>query len=414
MTDEQPAWARRIRSLRRAHSWSQVAAVCELRRHADAALPSTEHLVRRWKDWESGKNRPSDFYAPLIAATLGTVTSALFPPEGATPAITPESEVLTATGMDTLELLTRLRSSDIDDTTLDAVRITVEKLCCDYSRRPPRELLVESRKWLRRLVDMRWQRLTFAQHRSTLELAGWLALVVGCLEYDLGDPDAAEATRRSALSLGEEVGSADILGWAHEMRAWFALTRGDYRSALAAGRTGEAVAGARGVSVQLVAQQAKAYARMGLRDEMRRALARGRAVLEALPYPDRIDNHFVVDPSKFDFYAMDCYRTVGEDRLARELSDEVARVSTGAGHGKRWPMRLAEARLTRAVVAARDGDLDHATTLGHRALEAGRRSLPSLLMVSGELATTLTHRFPTEPSTRDYLDALRSVRQSTR
>ncbi|WP_157601687.1 hypothetical protein [Saccharomonospora halophila] len=71
-------------------------------------------------------------------------------------------------------------------------------------------------------------------------------------------------------------------------------------------------------------------------------------------------------------------------------------------------------RQPRAVVAARDGDLDHATTLGHRALEAGRRSLPSLLMVSGELATTLTHRFPTEPATRDYLDALRSVRQRTR
>lgn len=39
-------------------------------------------------------------------------------------------------------------------------------------------------------------------------------------------------------------------------------------------------------------------------------------MLESLPYPEDTDHHFVVDPAKFDFYAMDCYRIAGEDRLA--------------------------------------------------------------------------------------------------
>jgi hypothetical protein len=63
-------------------------------------------------------------------------------------------------------------------------------------------------------------------------------LLVGCLEYDLGDRRAAEVTCQVPLSLGKDVGSSGILGWAHEMRAWFALTSGDYRGVIAAARGG--------------------------------------------------------------------------------------------------------------------------------------------------------------------------------
>lgn len=45
---------------------------------------------------------------------------------------------------------------------------------------------------------------------------------------------------------------------------------------------------------------------------METSLETGRRLLDAMPYPDNIENHFVVDQSKFDFYAMDCYRQVDE------------------------------------------------------------------------------------------------------
>ena len=44
-----------------------------------------------------------------------------------------------------------------------------------------------------------------------------------------------------------------------------------------------------------------------------------------MPYPENLDHHFVVDPTKFDFYAMDCYRHLGEDRMAETLADDVIR-----------------------------------------------------------------------------------------
>ena len=33
-----------------------------------------------------------------------------------------------------------------------------------------------------------------------------------------------------------------------------------------------------------------------------------------MPYPQNLDHHFVVDPTKFDFYAVDCYRHLAEAR----------------------------------------------------------------------------------------------------
>lgn len=53
--------------------------------------------------------------------------------------------------------------------------------------------------------------------------------------------------------------------------------------------------------------------------------APGRAAL-----PGRLDNHFVVDPDKFDFYAMDCYRIIGDDNLAEMHDREIIRKTTNA------------------------------------------------------------------------------------
>src|SRR5258706_6066297 len=86
----------------------------------------------------------------------------------------------------------------------------------------------------------------------------------------------------------------------------------------------------------------------------------------------------LVDPTKFDFYAMDCYRHLAEDRMAETLADEVIRSSTDFDGTERAPMRTAEARITLAVVAARQGDIDQAIACGDQARTTSRRkSQPS-------------------------------------
>ncbi|MEV4317827.1 tetratricopeptide repeat protein [Actinocrispum sp. NPDC049592] len=120
----------------------------------------------------------------------------------------------------------------------------------------------------------------------------------------------------------------------------------------------------------------------------------------------------MVDPAKFDFYAMDCYRHIGEDRLASGLAEEVIRQSVDFDGRQRPPMRVAEANITLGVVAAREGDLDEAIALGRRALNGDRKSLPSLAMVSQDLEHVLHGQYEGEPEARDYLNDLRKIRQT--
>ncbi len=405
--DDRPPWSRRILAEREARGWSQLDAVRALRAHSPRPLPDDASLLRNWKRWEAGETCPDTFYQPLIARTFGTVTAAVWPV--VTRRRDHESELMAATGLNTLEIVTRLRASSVDAATLEGMRITVDQLCSDYPHLPPAQLLVEGRAWLHRISSLLEHRLTLAQHREVLGTAGWLALLTGCVEYDTGDRRAAEATRQAALAIGKEAGHPEVQGWAHEMRAWFDLTAGDYHGVIAAAEEGRSVAASSGVAVQLAAQQAEAWARVGDRRQTEVALDRGRTLLESLPHPVNQDHHFVVDPLKFDFYVMDCYRRLQEDRLAQAYAQGVIEASTDSDGAERAPMRIAEARVTLGVVAAREGDLEEALSHGHRALSGARKALPSLVMVTGELTRLLADRYGAEPETAAYLDQVRAL-----
>jgi hypothetical protein len=67
----------------------------------------------------------------------------------------------------------------------------------------------------------------------------------------------------TGLSLGEEAEAPEVIGWAHEMQAWFALTQGGYRGVLRVAEISEAQAPGTRAAMQLAAQRAKAWARIG-------------------------------------------------------------------------------------------------------------------------------------------------------
>ena len=173
MADDRPAWARRMYNERKARGWSQADAIRAMRAHSAKELPSTSSLLRQYKRWEAGEVTPKEFYQPIIAETFGTVTHAMFP---VAPKRDADADVLAVTGMDTLELVSRLQRSDLDQATLDGLRIMADRLCSEYPFMPSDQLLIEGRSWLRRVVSFQGQRLTLNQHREILTLAGWIAL----------------------------------------------------------------------------------------------------------------------------------------------------------------------------------------------------------------------------------------------
>ncbi len=308
----------------------------------------------------------------------------------------------------TTELLQRMHAGAITAETADSIQAAVFELCCEYPTREAGALRLEAHGWLGQVTRLLHQPIGLAVHGELLTAAGWLALLTGCLEYDLGMRAGAEATRRGALGLGREGGNPEIAGWAYEMAAWFALTQSRYRDVLDAAETGLAAAPNGSAAIQLAGQQAKAYARLRDAEAVRAALDWGRERLADRPYPSRTDHHFVVDPAKWDFYAMDAYRLARDDERAAQHARTVLELGSGPA-GERAPMRMAEARLTLAAVAARGGELEQAVATGIGALGGTRKSLPSLLMVANELDGELTRLYPAAPETDDFREVLAEI-----
>jgi hypothetical protein len=138
-------------------------------------------------------------------------------------------------------------------------------------------------------------------------------------------------------------------------------------------------------------------------------LAQGKEVLDRLPYPDRPDNHFKVDPAKWDYYAMDVHRIAGDDELATQYATTVINDNTSPDGTELSPMRIAESRITLGIMAGRAGDLEQAVDHGKTGLKNGRQSKLHLLMVAGELDRELRHRFPGEGLVTEFEETLHAV-----
>ncbi len=282
--------------------------------------------------------------------------------------------------------------------TIEQLTVSTEQLCCDYSSRPVDELRAGARHQLASVQQLLQGPTRPAEHRELLVIAGWLALLIGCLNYDLGLTHHAETARTAAFRLGREAGHGEIIAWSFEMSAWFALTQGRLRAVPDFAVAGINAAPHASVAVQLTTQAARAHARMGNRNEVWRALDRGARLLGEHEHPHRPDNHFVIDPTKWDLYTMDCYRIAGDDARAAENAHEVLRLSTRPDGTDRSPLRASEARLTLSVVCLREGDIDGATEWARKAFATDRRSVNSLSTIADELYHQARARYRNDPA----------------
>ena len=426
-----------IRRRRLALRWSQQRLAHEINRAMAADGLAGTCTAARVGRWEHGVATPGDDYRPYLGAALGCTLADLglepqHNAELARLAASPRPVVLLqvpetagksmvvslhplaaeAELFDTMELAQMAEASDTSQGTLDVLEEAVDLLCRAYPSTPAAVLRDRTRQRLGFVMRLLGGRLTLHQHRELLVHAGWLAALLGCVHYDLGERERAEAARQAAYQLGKQAGHGELMGWAFEMAAWFALVEERYEDAVAAALRGQSVAGTSNAMVQLVLQEAKGDARLGRRREARAALDRGGKVLEGLPVPAHPAHHFVFDRTKWAHYTSTIHTWLDDNDRAKEHALEVIAKHARPDGTTSAPMRTANAHMDLAIVHARRGDLDAAVDKGLRAFTFERQSLADLVFRAGDLDRILQSRYRGERLAAAFQERLLLARRS--
>ncbi|RKS10029.1 helix-turn-helix protein [Nocardiopsis sp. Huas11] len=342
----------------------------------------------------AGKQRPSPALADAVDQALNARGNL-----AALAAGPPPSDDMDETG-DMLEFMRRAEASDLGTGTIDVLGAAVDQLCRDYPTAPGPVLRDRSKKLLKHALGLLERRTTLAEHRELLVHVGWLSALLGCVHFDVGDRLAAETARKMAHQLGDQAGHGEIVAWAYEITAWFALSEGRYQAVVAAAEAGRAHAGVSSGGVQLLVQQAKATAKMG-DPHAHVLLVEAGNMLAQLPATDQPEHHFVFDPDKLTSHGATAYTWLGWDEAAGEYASEMA----DRYQREYRPMRLATARLNLGILAARRGALDEAVHLGEAAFESERRS-GALTSWARGLLSELEGRYQGERLVVDYRERL--------
>ncbi|SFK30727.1 hypothetical protein SAMN05216275_1226 [Streptosporangium canum] len=311
----------------------------------------------------------------------------------------------------TMELAQQLQASDVGTSTLEALAEAVDLLCRAYPVVSAATLRDRTQKRLAQVNGLLGGRITLAQHRELLVITGWLTALLGCVHYDLGEREEAETARRAAYEMGRQVGHGELMGWAYEMSAWFALVEGRYEDVVTSARMGQAVAGQSSAQVQLTLQEARGLARIGDRREADKALTRGADALAKLPLPGTPDHHFVFDHAKWVFYAATAYTWLEDNDRAEEHALETIQMHTRPDGTSNAPMRVADARIDLGIVHARRGDLDAAVEQGMAAFDIERRSLTDLVNRAGDLDRVLRQRYRREALAEEFHERFIAARR---
>jgi transcriptional regulator with XRE-family HTH domain len=350
----------------------------------------------------SGKQRPSEQMAQRLDDVLAAAGElAALAVAGVTAA--------GASELDLIELARRQGASDVSDGTLGLLAGAVDDMCRDYPLQDAGVLSARALRHLKYVTRLTGGRTTLAQHRELLVAAGWLAALLACCRYDVGDWAAAEAARRMTGQFGAEAGHAVLVAWSFEIAAWFALVEGRYSDTVTLSEAGIGHAGQTSAAVQLALQAARGYARMG-DTRARGALNTVRAVLARLPAPEHPEHHFVFDAGKYEFYVATILTWLGDDAVAGEHAREVVRRCEEAG---RWPTRLGTTLVNLGLIAGRRRDLDEAAGHGTAALRLPRRSA-ELLPRAIELRTSLANAYPGERLVAGFGDMLTEQENTSR
>jgi transcriptional regulator with XRE-family HTH domain len=354
----------------------------------------------------NGRARPSPELAADLDAALGAdgVLAALAPGPAARAPHGPGDEA--DDEIAAIELGRRAEASDVGNETAGRLALAVDHLATAYPGTPPGELLGRVRAHLGYVGQFLGARTTLAQHRGLLVTGGWLSLLAATCLIDLHRDAAGAAHLRTAAQFARETGHAEIAAWCAETQAWQMLTEGDYRRAAGLAQAAQRIAPRESSAyIQAIAQEGRAWARLGAAAETRAALARVEALVSPMPVPDRPEHHYRYDPAKSEAYVATTLAWLGDPAAEGCARHILARLESAAD-GPPRPRRAASARLDLSLALIAAGQHDEAAGTALEAITSGR-IVPSNYWRAREVIKAIDDRGL--PQARELAEAYRGT-----
>ncbi|MET8540773.1 helix-turn-helix transcriptional regulator [Kitasatospora sp. NPDC004799] len=330
--------------------------------------------------WESGKVDPQDWQRPTLAkilrVTLAELDAILY---GSGDQERSQAIQVPATApsarddeIEALELARRVSASDVGKETIERLELTFHDLAVKYPTMAPRELLGQVRKYSSYVTGLMDARKTLEEHRQLLVIGGWFSLLGATLHIDLNQQDAATARLRTAMTLAQHAGHSEMQAWCFETDAWRVLTDGHYSRAAELSATAQQLApSGSSVEIQAIAQQGRAFARLGYSSETYFAIDRVQALSAAIGMPDQPEHHFQYDPAKAVAYAATTLAWIGDPAAEAYAREVISRLSP-PDDLTRWSRRAASANIDLALSLVTTNRLDEACHAAQRAMLSGR------------------------------------------
>jgi tetratricopeptide (TPR) repeat protein len=412
----------RLRAWRDAKHWTRAEMAEAINRAGERLNESITCDVERIRRWEVGETQwPQPPYRRVLEEVTGERIDELgfIRPSRNDQLVVPErlasEETITPFGaeaelFDTMELARMAGLSEVGSGAVEAINEAVDLLSRAYPSVPAAQLKERTKRRLHSVMRMLGGRITLAQHRELLVSAGWLSVLLGCLHYDLGEREQAEAARQAAFNMGKEAGHSEIMAWTREMASWFAMVENRYEEAALHAQAGQdMLTSPTSATVQLILKEAQALARVGDRYGADEALSRAARTLDQLPRPEHPEHHFVFDHAKWLMYAATCYGWLGDDDRAEEHALELIEVHARPDGTSKAPLRTANAYIDLGIIHARRGDLEGATAHGVAALQFERKSNADLLGRAAELGSVLQQRYQRERAVQEFYERYKAA-----
>ena len=323
----------------------------------------------------SGKARPSPELAAILDERLaaGGTLAALAPePAPRRPHLAATADDSSADEIAALDLARLAELSEVGASTIERLELAVDELATAYPGTRPAELNSRVRGYLGYVGRLLDGRMTLAEHRRLLIVAGWLSLLAATTLIDLHRDHAAAAHLRTAAQLARETSHAEIAAWCLETQAWQVLTEGDYQRAVDISQAAQRVAPkSSSAFIQATAQEGRAWARLGADPETRSALSRVETLVSPLPVPDRPEHHYRYDPAKSEAYTATTLAWLGDPAAEAYARNVLARLESSID-GPPRPRRAATARLDLSLALIAAGRHDEAAGTALEAVTSGR------------------------------------------